>query len=177
MTDTHRLGLYKKSMSNRLMLREKPVVTRQTGFDYMELSVDESDEELAYLDWASGEVKQLANAVYKLGVPIHSICPSGHRRFPMGHPDEEICRQSMEIMERAVIPVSRLSVRVIQLTGYDVYYEPSDENTRRWFEDNLEKAVLMAVKYGVTLTFETMETPFMNTVEKAMREVTYINNP
>ena len=177
MTDTYRLGLYEKSMPNRLTLREKLAVTKQAGFDYMELSVDESDEKLARLDWTPGEVKQLAGAVYELGVPIHSICLSGHRRFPMGHPDEEIRRQSMEIMEKAVILASRLSVRLIQLAGYDVYYEPGDENTRRWFESNLERAVLMAAKYGVTLAFETMETPFMNTVGKAMREVAYINNP
>lgn len=177
MKDTYRLGLYEKSMPNSLSIKDKLAVTKQAGFDYMELSVDESDEKLARLDWTADEAKRLADAVYETGVPIQSICLSGHRRYPMGHPDGDIRRQSMDIMEKAIVLASRLSVRLIQIAGYDVYYEPGNDRTRWWFEKNLERAALSAAKNGVTLAFETMETPFMNTVEKAMREVRRINNP
>ena len=36
---------------------------------------------------------------------------------------------------------------------------------------NLKEAAIMAAKQGVLLGFETMETPFMDTVEKAMAYV------
>jgi L-ribulose-5-phosphate 3-epimerase len=68
-------------------------------------------------------------------------------------------------------------VRVIQIAGYDVYYKPGDENTRAWFAENLARSTETAAAFGVTLAFETMETPFLNTVEKAMYWVGKIDSP
>lgn len=42
---------------------------------------------------------------------------------------------------------------------------------------NLKKSVEMAERAGVILGFETMETEFMNTVEKAMKYVTLVDSP
>ena len=69
-------------------------------------------------------------------------------------------------MEKAICLAARLGVRVIQLAGYDVYYEEGDFQTRDYFKMNLKEAAIMAAKQGVLLGFETMETPFMDTVEK-----------
>ena len=71
-------------------------------------------------------------------------------------------------MEKAICLAARLGVRVIQLAGYDVYYEQGDFQTIDYFKTNLKEAAIMAAKQGVLLGFETMETPFMDTVEKAM---------
>ena len=60
--------------------------------------------------------------------------------------------------------------------GYDVYYETGSDQTRRLFTENLKKAVEHAAA-GVLLGFETMETPFMDTVEKAMHFVHGIGSP
>lgn len=51
MTKPYRLGLYEKSMPNGLALSKKLLLTRESGFDYLELSIDETDEKLARLDW------------------------------------------------------------------------------------------------------------------------------
>ena len=69
-------------------------------------------------------------------------------------------------MEKAICLAARLGVRVIQLAGYDVYYEQGDFQTIDYFKTNLKEAAIMAAKQGVLLGFETMETPFMDTVEK-----------
>lgn len=74
-------------------------------------------------------------------------------------------------MQRAIELAADLGVRVIQLAGYDVYYEKEDESTRGWFLENLYRCVQMAQQRGVLLGFETMETPFMDTVSKAMAYV------
>ena len=47
----YELGLYEKAMPNNLSWKEKLELTRESGFDYLEMSVDESDEKLARLDW------------------------------------------------------------------------------------------------------------------------------
>lgn len=83
----------------------------------------------------------------------------------------------MEILRGAVDFCQRTGISIIQLAGYDVYYEESDETTRRFFAENLKAAVETAAKQGVILAFETMETPFMDTVTKAMDYVSMVGSP
>ena len=109
-------------------------------------------------------------------MPIRTMCLSGHRKYPLGSSDPETCRRGMEIMEKAIRLAEDLGIRIIQLAGYDVYYDPSTPETVERFGKNLEKAVHMAAKAGVTMGFETMETEFMNTVEKAMNYVNRVNS-
>ena len=90
MSALYRLGLYEKSMPNTLSLRQKLIETKAAGFDYLELSIDETDEKLNRLDWTSAEIAQLRKDIEETGVPIHSICLSGHRKYPMGHPDPAV---------------------------------------------------------------------------------------
>lgn len=173
----YRLGLYEKSMPNTLSLPEKLAEAKKAGFDYLELSIDESAERLARLDWGQGEIETLCKAQFEQAIPISSICLSGHRKYPLGHPDPQVQKRSLEIMEKAIHLAAQLGVRIIQLAGYDVYYEPSTSQTRQNFSKNLELCVQMAAREGIILGFETMETPFLNTVTKAMYWVKRIHSP
>jgi L-ribulose-5-phosphate 3-epimerase len=83
----------------------------------------------------------------------------------------------MDIMEKAIQFADDIGIRIIQLAGYDVYYEESTPESRRLFEENLKKATLMAASKGIVMGFETMETEFMNTTEKAMKYVNIVDNP
>ena len=172
----YELGLYEKAMPGDLSWEEKLQLTKESGFDYLEMSVDESEEKLARLDWTEKERIQVIEAMIKTGVPIRSMCLSGHRRYPLGSRREEEQRRSLEIMEKAIDLACDLGIRIIQLAGYDVYYEAGDDTTRKNFEKNLKISVEMAARKGVVLGFETMETPFMDTVEKAMKYVRQIDN-
>jgi len=175
--EAYLLGVYEKGMPGTLSLKEKLVEARTAGFDYMELSVDESDEKLARLDWSKDEIGSLLAVQLETGIPIKSICLSGHRRFPLGHPDVSVRQKSLEIMQKAVSLSARLGVRIIQIAGYDVYYEPSSESTRASFAKNLALSTRMAAREGITLAFETMETEFLNTVGKAMEWVKRMESP
>lgn len=123
------------------------------------------------------ERAQLRETMQKVGVPIRSMCLSGHRKYPFGASDPAVRQRSLEIMEKAIQLADDLGIRVIQLAGYDVYYEEGSEQTRKDFAENLKKAVEMAAVHGVVLGFETMETEFMNTVAKSMKYVDLIDNP
>lgn len=170
----YRLGLYEKSMPNTLSWVEKLNVVKESGFDYLEISIDESDARLARLDQPIDEIKE---AINKTGVPICSMCLSGHRKYPLGSHDQKIQERSLEIMKKAILFAADLGIRIIQLAGYDVYYETGDASTKEAFANNLKKCVDMAAKYGIVLGFETMETPFMDTVEKSMGYVNLIQSP
>ncbi len=177
MSKEYVLGLYEKSMPSDLTWEEKLNEAKNSGFDFVEISIDETDEKLERLDMSSGERFELIRTMQETGVPIRSMCLSGHRRFPMGSHDRDIRERSMDIMRKAIGLSEDLGIRIIQLAGYDVYYEDPDDDTRKYFEENLQKAVLMASKAGVSLGFETMETEFMNTVEKSMYYVDLIDSP
>lgn len=173
----YQLGLYEKALPAELSFHKKLEVTRTSGFDWLELSIDESDEKQARLYWSRQELLEMKAAMNDTGVPILSLCLSGHRKYPLGSHDSSIRSRSLEIMDKSVDLAAELGVRIIQLAGYDVYYEESDESTIDHFCKNLELAVLSAAKKGVCLGFETMETPFLDTVSKGMNFVKQVNSP
>lgn len=170
------LGLYEKAMPKELSWREKLCAAKAAGYDFVEISIDETDEKLARLDMSREERTELVDLMAEVGIPIRTMCLSGHRKYPLGSSDPATCARGMEIMEKAIALAEDLGVRIIQLAGYDVYYEESTDETKQRFEENLKKAVEMAARAGVLLGFETMETEFMNTVEKSMKYVNLVNS-
>jgi predicted hexulose-6-phosphate isomerase len=171
------LGLYEKSMPYSLSIPEKLVQAKKAGFDYLEISIDETDEKLERLKWSTKKKQELVRATWDIGTPIISMCLSGHRKYPLGCEDKGTREKGMEIMYDAIRFAAGTGLRIIQIAGYDEYYNPSNENTKRLFLENLEKSVEMAASLGVILAFETMETEFLNTVGKAMYYVDLIASP
>ena len=169
--EKYTIGLYEKAMPGTLSWQEKLEAAKKAGFDYIEISIDETDEKLARLDMPKAERMMLINTCLVMGMPIRSMCLSGHRKFPIGSNDPAIEARGMEIMEKAINLADDLGIRIIQLAGYDVYYEKGNEDTKDRFVKNLAKAVNMASAKAIVLGFETMETEFMNTVSKAMNYV------
>ncbi|MDK2809028.1 MAG: L-ribulose-5-phosphate 3-epimerase [Clostridiales bacterium] len=170
------LGLYEKSIPSTLSWREKLETAKQSGFDFLEISIDESEEKLARLDMTQEERAGIISIMNGIGMPIRTMCLSGHRKYPLGSKDLAISGKGMEIMEKAIALAEDFGIRIIQLAGYDVYYEDSNQETKERFLQNLIKATQMAARAGVVLGFETMETEFMNTVEKAMNYVNIVNS-
>lgn len=172
------LGLYEKAMPGAMTIGDKLECAKECGYDYVELSVDETDEKLARLDWTKEERLALVTEMYRVGLPLRSMCLSGHRKYPFGAKDPEVRKRGMEIMEKAIDLADDLGIRTIQLAGYDAYYEKDQwEGSRQAFLENLTKATEMAAAKGISMGFETMETPFMNTVWKSMFYVNHIDNP
>lgn len=173
----YHLGLYEKAMPSRLPLSEKLICAKQAGFDFLELSIDETEERLQRLDWSAETRKSLADEIAAQNMPVLTMCLSAQRRYPLGSHDEKTRLESLDILRKAILLARDLGIRLIQLAGYDVYYEQSDDATRRYFGEGLRASVAVAAKHGVILGFETMEIPFMDTVSKAMRYVRSIASP
>lgn len=178
-----RLSLYEKAQPDGTPLEEKLYHAKEAGFDCFELSIDESGGRLARLEWSVADRTALRSAAEREGMPVASICLSGHRRYPLGSADPAVARRGMEILQKAVELAGDLGVRLIQLAGYDVYYEPSTPETAARFGENLARGVEWAAAAGVTLGFETMEcvspagAPILDTVAKAMGFVKRIQSP
>ncbi len=171
------LCLYEKAMPSSLSWIEKLNAAKAAGFDAVEISIDETDTRLNRIEPDHPIRHELRTAMAESGVPVLTMCLSAHRKYPLGSHDEAIRARSLDIMTKAVDFAQALGIRIIQLAGYDVYYETGDEQTRHWFEVNLRKATELAAQGGVLLGFETMETLFMDTATKAMHYVSAINSP
>lgn len=170
------IGLYEKAMPGDLSWSEKMRAAKKAGYDFIEISIDETDSKLERLEMTKAEREELVGLMYETGIPIRTMCLSGHRRYPIGSSDPHTRRRGMDIMEKALGLAEDLGIRIIQLAGYDVYYEESNANTRACFLENLRIAAKMAASRGILMGFETMETEFMNTVGKAMQYVNKVDS-
>ena len=172
------LGMYEKAMPKDLSWEEKLTACKRAGFDWVEISIDETDEKISRLYWSKEEKEEMVRLMKKTGTPIYAMCFSAQRRFSLGSLGREKHEKAMEIMEKAIDFAADLGIRIIQLAGYDCYYEQSNEETREEFIKNLKIAAQMAARKGVLLGFETMmDRTFIDTVEKAMCYVNMVNSP
>ena len=163
---THPLGIYEKALAKDLSWPERLVLAKSCGFDFVEMSVDETDERLSRLEWSTTQRASLVEAMLETGVSIPSMCLSAHRRFPFGSRDEQVRARAREIMQKAIKLARDLGIRTIQLAGYDVYYEEHDEGTQQRFAEGLAWAVEQAAASQVMLAVEIMDTAFMNSISK-----------
>lgn len=168
MNKLYSLGLYEKALPPGLSWEEKFLAACGAGFDFLEMSVDESAERLARLDMDDSEIAQLVRLMEKTGIFTETMCLSCHRKYPFGSLNPKTRLMAHEIMEKAICFAVKAGVRIIQLAGYDVFYEPSTKETREYFKEGLEHAADMAARAGILLGFETMDTEFMDTIGKAM---------
>ncbi|WP_017893888.1 MULTISPECIES: L-ribulose-5-phosphate 3-epimerase [Serratia] len=162
----HPLGIYEKALPKHLTWPERLALAKACGFDFVEMSVDESDERLARLSWSKEQRLSLVSAMLETGISIPSMCLSGHRRFPFGSHDDALRQRAFEVMEQAIQLAKDVGIRTIQLAGYDVYYEQQDESTLARFTEGMQWAVERAAAAQVMLAVEIMDTAFMNSISK-----------
>ncbi|MDG2940460.1 L-ribulose-5-phosphate 3-epimerase [Bisgaard Taxon 10/6] len=173
----HKLGIYEKALPKGISWQDRLSIAKACGFDFVEISIDETDDRLARLDWTAEQRIELVSAIIKTGVTIPSMCLSGHRRFPFGSHDEATRQKAYEIMEKAIRLAVDLGIRTIQLAGYDVYYEEQDEGTLQRFREGMEWATALAAANEVTLAVEIMDTEFMSSISRWKKWDEIIKSP
>lgn len=171
------IGIYEKALPSYFTWEEKFKAMKMAGFDYMEISIDESDERLARLEWSNEEIDELRNLMNQYDVVFPTMCLSGHRKYPFGSKNPEIRQRAYSIMAKAINLAVKLGVRCIQLATYDVYYEDSDDETKAYFLQGMKDAVAMASRAGVILAMEIMDTPFVGNIIRALQYIKKIPSP
>lgn len=177
MLGRHLLGIYEKAFDAKDSWESRFQKAKNAGFDYLEISVDETDERLERLYWSRAQRQSLLNASFDAEMPIRSMCLSGHRRFPFGSAEADLRCKAYEIMARAIDLACDLGVRVIQLAGYDVYYENSTAHSVERFLEGMRWAAAEAARRQVMLAMEIMDVPFMNSISKYLKSEETIQSP
>ncbi len=171
------IGLYEKALPNDLDWDKKFEIAKSLGFSFIELSVDESDFRLSRLEYDAQKIAELNFIKDKYNMEFRSMCLSGHRRFPFGSKDENIRKKAKDIMKKAIYLAKALGIRNIQLAGYDVYYEESTQESKKYFLEGLRYATSLAEQENIMLSIEIMDTYFLGTIIRAMKYVEQINSP
>ncbi len=172
-----KLGIYEKALPYGTSWDEKLAIAERIGFHFVEISIDETDERLARLEWSLAERLAFSRSIVQSPLTVPTMCLSGHRRFPLGSHDPEIRQQALIIMEKAIRFAVDTGIRTIQLAGYDVYYEDGDADTRNWYLDNMGLCLDMAAREQVMLAMEIMDHPFMNSILKFMNMKQLLDSP
>ena len=109
----HPLGIYEKALPAGLSWPERLALAKACGFDFVEISIDETDHRLARLDWSAEERLALVRACLDTGVGVPSMCLSGHRRFPFGSHDPAIVARANEVMDESKSAAKQEGERII----------------------------------------------------------------
>lgn len=171
------LGLYEKALPEYMSWDERLKIAKQTGYDFMEISIDETDERMGRVRCSPGEIDELVGAIRRQQMPILTMCLSGNRRYPIGSESAQTRKLGIDLIKGAVDFSVHIGIRIVQLAGYDEYYSEQNQRTRVLFEQALREVVDYAAGRGVALAFETMETDLMDSIEKAMKYVKEIDSP
>ncbi|SUH01243.1 L-xylulose 5-phosphate 3-epimerase [Salmonella enterica subsp. enterica] len=134
----HPLGIYEKALAKDLSWPERLVLAKSCGFDFVEMSVDETDERLSRLEWTPAQRASLVNAMLESGVAIPSMCLSAHRRFPFGSHDEAVRQRARENHDQSHSPGARpggsapSSWQVTTSITKNTTKAPSNVSTKGW---------------------------------------------
>lgn len=112
------LGIYEKALVGnplatgddwRRFLEQVPAA----GFGYLDLSVDESPEREARLEWGRDTRLMVRRAVEAVGTMIGGICLSVHRRIGPGSADPEVRERARQVMTQGLRLCHDLGVGVL----------------------------------------------------------------
>lgn len=171
-----KIGVYEKALP-QVSWAEKFKIAAAAGFDFIEMSIDESDQRLKRLTWTEEQIHEINQLQATNTIFLKSIALSGNRRFPLGSLDPQTRAQGLLMLKQAIILASKLNIRIIQLAGYDVYYEPKSQATHDTFIEQLKIGMVYAQRYGVMLAIETMDDPFVKSVEDFLAIKAIVKSP
>ena len=84
MMKAYEIGLYEKAMRNSLSWREKLECAKECGYDYVEMTIDASEEKIARVYSSQEERLEIINDMYAAGLKIRSMSVSALTKFAIG---------------------------------------------------------------------------------------------
>lgn len=170
------LGLYEKALPAGLTWPARLAAAAQAGFEFVEISIDDSDARLARLDWGPRQRAALRAAARTAGVPVLSLSLSAHRRFPLGSASAATRQRARAILKKAIDFAVELGIRLILVAGADVYHEPSTDQSELAFLQGLEQGLAWASTAGVMLALENWDIR-IDSLSRARQYVDYFHSP
>lgn len=149
----------------------------QAGFTFVDLSVDETPERRAQLNWTTTTRRQVRDAAARHGVQLGGICLSIHRAVGPGSADPEVRAQADRLFAEGIALCRDLGIPVLQVAGYYAYYEEPDSGQRDRYVASLRRALPLAARAGVLLAIENVDGNDVTSIARGMEIVAEIDSP
>ena len=172
-----RWGIYEKALPAGVSWPAMLSAAAAADYQFVEISIDESDERLARLEWPAAERRAFHEVLAGGHVSVDTMCLSGHRRFALGSASKPQREKALEIMRRAIDFAAEFGVRIVQVAGYDVHYEQSTDETRALYAEAIARAAEWARRSCVMLALENVDCPVVDSIEAALRFVQAADTP
>ncbi len=164
-----RWGIYEKALPLELAWPERLAAAAAAGYQFVEISIDESDEQAGAPGMARGPPPGDAPRRWP-GRPHRwtrcASAPTASSRWAA--PPRSCGGRRWTIMRRAIDFAAEFGIRIIQVAGYDVHYEESTERTRALYLESILQSAEWARRSCVTLALENVECPVVDSIEKGM---------
>lgn len=172
------LGIYEKALPLDIDWHNRLDLAREVGFDFVELSCDESPQRQARLDWNKSQRRNLREASDNSGIPLLSMCLSAHRSLALGSANPPTRQAGLDLLQKAIDFSFDLGIRIIQIAGYYDYYGAFDPGTEARYLDALAEGANWASEAGLMLGIETMEGDnVVDSIRLAKRHIDALNSP
>jgi L-ribulose-5-phosphate 3-epimerase/hexulose-6-phosphate isomerase len=143
----------------------------------VDLSVDESADRRARLEWTAAQRLTTRRAIERSGVQVGGICLSLHRRVMPGSADPTIRAEARKVYRQGIELAYDLGVSLVQVAGYYAYYEPARVEARLRWLDALAWAAPIAARAGVVLGIENVDGSDIASVPDAVQAAREIGSP
>ena len=170
-------GLYEKALPRSLSLPEKLRTAKELGYDYFELSTDESAEFQERVTMDRLGRQEIRSAIWENEIPIWTMCLSGTRNCPIGSEDPDLREKGIHLTKDAIHFAADIGLRIVQVMAYDEYYGERNTRTFSTFLESLAEVTREAASCGVILALENVDIETMDTLEKGLEIVHYVDSP
>ncbi|MGK2308831.1 L-ribulose-5-phosphate 3-epimerase [Cutibacterium sp. V947] len=182
LSDGVTLGIYEKALVGNPLetaddWRRFLIQVPESGFSFVDLSIDETEERTARLEWDQNQRRMVRHCIEETGTTIGGICLSVHRRIGPGSADPTVRQRAREVMAEGLQLCHDLGVPVLQVAGYYCYYEQMNDQSEQWYTDLLLDAVPMAARLGVVMGIENVDGTDVTSIRKAMEFVKLADSP
>jgi L-ribulose-5-phosphate 3-epimerase len=175
--DERLFGIYEKALPKASNWDQKTKSAKAAGFDFVELCIDESPQRIARVDFSPSKARELSTIARDNGLSMHSLCLSAHRKYPLGSMDNKIAARSIELTKKTLDFANNIGLKVLQIAGYDVFYEQSSPETYARFRRGLRTIATLAEEHDVMLGLENVDNEMSKTIAQCMDIVNAIDSP
>lgn len=173
-----RLGLYEKGIPLSLTWDEKFTIARESGFDFIEFSIDGLEPRIGRLGWSDRKLEEIHSVALSHGMPFQSMALTANRYYPLGDPDFSVREKGKSIVRRAIDMAVILRIPVIQIASYDVNGKESTRLTQELFRESLWELLDDAAQKNIILSVEVLEdVPHLSTIKQGTDFVSAMSHP
>ena len=70
---SYAIGLYEKAIPKSMDWEGKLRTAKECGYDFLEISIDETEEKLSRLEWSKSARLEMVYLMQEIGLPIRSL--------------------------------------------------------------------------------------------------------